>query len=100
MPEFARLNIEPVNRAIRELFISRITFEYHYFACSVFLVLALGYVFSLLREAREPGWQARVLGLVTVSVLVFALFYPALSGARVDNETATKLLKWLPTWPF
>ena len=82
------------------LFISRITFEYHYFACSVFLVLALGYVFALLREAREPGWRLRVLGLIAVSAAVFALFYPALSGARVDNDTATALLKWLPTWPF
>ncbi len=82
------------------LFIRRITFEYHYFACAVFLVLALGYVFALLREAREPLWRARVLGLVALSAAVFALFYPALSGARVDNEAATRLLKWLPTWPF
>ena len=82
------------------VFITRVTFAYHYFACSVFLVLALGYVFSLLREAAEPGWLARVLGLVLVSAAAFALFYPAVSGATVDSAAATKLLKWLPTWPF
>ena len=82
------------------VFITRVTFEYHYFAASVFLVLALGYVFALLLEARETGERARVLGLVGLSAAVFALFYPALSGEPVDNAAATRLLKWLPTWPF
>ncbi|MBQ6466196.1 MAG: phospholipid carrier-dependent glycosyltransferase [Oscillospiraceae bacterium] len=82
------------------LFITRITFAYHYFACSLFLVLALGYVFSLMREAGVPGWRARAVGLCALSAAVFALFYPAVSGALVDNTLATGLLKWLPTWPF
>ena len=82
------------------MFISRITFEYHYFACSLFLALTLGYVFALMRDAKAPGWQTRVLGLTALSILVFVLFYPALSGELVDNAAATKLLKWLPTWPF
>ncbi len=82
------------------VFISRVTFEYHYFACSVFLVLALGYVFSLLRDNPAPGWRARVVGLCVLSLLVFVLFFPAISGEPVDNAAATKVMKWLPTWPF
>ena len=82
------------------MFSSRITFEYHYFAASVFLVLALGYVFALMREAEVPLWRRRVLLFVALNAAVFALFYPALSGAVVDNALATRLLKWLPTWPF
>lgn len=78
------------------VFISRITFEYHYFPSSVFLILALGYVFSLM--GRRERW--RVLGLTGLSVALFVLFYPALSGLRVDNSTASALLQWLPTWPF
>ena len=78
------------------VFISRITFEYHYFPSAVFLILALGYVFSLM--GRQERW--RVLGLTGLSVALFVLFYPALSGLRVDNSAASALLQWLPTWPF
>ena len=82
------------------VFISRITFEYHYFACSVFLVLTLGYMIALMRDAEAPHWRLRAIGLCVAAALVFWLFYPAISGARVDSATATKLLRWLPTWPF
>ena len=79
--------------------ITRTTFEYHYFPSSVFLVLALGYVFSLMRDC-EKDWKWRVYGLCGLSAALFALFYPAISGLPVNGETATKFLKWLPTWPF
>lgn len=78
------------------VFITRITFEYHYFPSAVFLILALGYVFSLM--GRRERW--RILGLTGLCVVLFVLFYPALSGLRVDNSTASALLQWLPTWPF
>ena len=79
--------------------ITRTTFEYHYFPCSVFLVLALGYVFALMRDC-EKDWKWRVYGLCGLSAALFVLFYPAISGLPVNSETATKFLKWLPTWPF
>ena len=79
--------------------ITRTTFEYHYFPSSVFLVLALGYVFALMRDC-EKDWKWRVCGLCGLSAALFVLFYPAISGLPVNSETATKFLKWLPTWPF
>lgn len=81
------------------VFISRLTFEYHYFPCTVFLVLALGYVFKLIRLERR-GWKLFVGGFVLLCGAVFVLFYPALSGLVVDNAKATALMGWLPTWPF
>ena len=36
--------------------ITRLTFEYHYFPCTVFLVLSLGYCFKLLRLGN-PRWK-------------------------------------------
>ena len=81
------------------VFISRLTFEYHYFPCTVFLVLALGYVFKLLRLGRKR-WKIYVGSFVILSVALFMLFYPALSGLIVDNARASSILGWLPTWPF
>ena len=81
------------------IFVSRLTFEYHYFPCTVFLVLTMGYMFNLMKVNCRRG-KVYIWGFALGSLALFALFYPALSGAPVDNATATKLLGWLPTWPF
>ena len=81
------------------MFVSRLTFEYHYFPCTVFLVLAIGYVFSIFCQNGRHGRRC-VWGFALGSLALFALFYPALSGAPVDNALATRLLGWLPSWPF
>ena len=81
------------------MFITRTTFEYHYFPCAVFLTLCLGYVFALLLENdRRSRWA--VLTVTGISIVLFAFFYPALSGKIVNNANATSYMKWLPTWPF
>lgn len=81
------------------VFISRLTFEYHYFPSSVFLVLSLCYVFDLMRR-NSKEWKVYALGFVGVSVVLFVMFYPVLSGMPVNNYTAHSWLGWLPTWPI
>lgn len=81
------------------MFVNRLTFAYHYFPCTVFLVLALGYVFKLIRLG-SPYWKAQIGGFTLVSVALFIMFYPALTGLTINNALGTKLLGWLPTWPF
>ena len=81
------------------VFITRTTFEYHYFPSSVFLVLAIAYVFSLIREGNTR-WKPYIYGLTAMSAALFIVFYPALSGMRVNGALASNLLKWLPNWPF
>ena len=81
------------------IFIRRLTFAYHYFPSSVFLVLALGYVFTLMRDST-PRWHLYVGAFALGSVALFLLFFPALSGLPVDNELAGICMGWLPTWPL
>lgn len=81
------------------LIISRTTFEYHYFQSAVWLIFALCRVFSLMRE-NSRGWRLNVYGLTAISAVLFVVFYPAISGARVNDALASALLKWLPSWPF
>ena len=76
--------------------IARLTFAYHYFPCTVFLCLSMGQMFNVCR-LNSKGWQARLAGFVLLSLAVFLLFYPALSGAP---RGTTDILRWLPTWPF
>lgn len=79
------------------VFISRLTFEYHYFAATLFLVLALGYVFDRLRQRGSFGI---VYTFTAASGALFALFYPVLTGVTVTRSYAWNVLKWLPDWPF
>ena len=81
------------------MFITRITFAYHYFPCTVFLVLVMGYVFCLMRD-NLARWRVPVWGFTALAAAVFAFFYPALRGAELDTHTASLLYRWLPTWPF
>ena len=80
--------------------VTRLTFAYHYFPCTVFLVLALGYIFGDLRR-RDKKWPLSVGGFTGVAVGLFLLFYPVLSGARVSGAYTGNILKWFSdTWPF
>ena len=79
------------------VFISRLTFEYHYFAATLFLVLALGYVFDRL---RRRGYLGIVYAFTAANGVLFALFYPVLTGVTVSRSYAWNVLKWLPDWPF
>ena len=77
--------------------ITRLTFAYHYFAAVVFLVLALGAVFDEMRARGHIRW---VYAFTGVSLALFALFYPALTGVEVSRNYSWKVLKWFPSWPL
>jgi len=78
--------------------VTRITFAYHYFPSTVFLVLALCHAFGTVREKRRR-WRLPVYGFTAVSLLLFLVFYPSLSGLPVP-VWYTNLLRWLPLWPL
>ena len=81
------------------MFISRITFEYHYFPCLIFLVLALCHVFNSFR-LRDLRWKSKVYGATVACLLMFVAFYPVLTGIP-SPRAYTDLLAWIPgAWPF
>ena len=80
-------------------FIRRLTFEYHYFASAVFLVPAICYCFYLMENASRQGRKFTI-GFTAFAVLLFGWFFPALNGISVNNELASRLLGWLPSWPL
>ena len=80
--------------------VDRLTFAYHYFPCTVFLILAIGYLFADLRR-RDWKWPLSVGSFTAVGVGLFVLFYPVLSGVRVSADYTSTFLKWFAdTWPF
>ncbi|MEG1165975.1 MAG: glycosyltransferase family 39 protein, partial [Oscillospiraceae bacterium] len=81
------------------MFITRITFEYHYFPCLIFIVLSLCHVFNSFR-LRDRHWKPKVFGATAACLLLFVLFYPVLTGISVPRAYSD-LLAWIPgAWPF
>lgn len=80
--------------------VNRLTFAYHYFPCTVFLVLAISYLLADLRK-RDWRWPLSVGGFTAVGIGLFVMFYPVLSGAPVSEEYTATFLKWFAdSWPF
>lgn len=81
------------------MFITRITFEYHYFPCLIFIVLALCHIFNSFR-LRDRKWKWKVYGATALCLLLFIAFYPVLTGVAAPRWY-TDLLAWIPSaWPF
>ena len=81
------------------VFITRLTFEYHYFASSLFLVPMLAYVFWLMENNTVHG-KTFTACFSTVSAVLYICFFPVLNGLPIDNLLGSKLLGWLPSWPI
>ena len=79
------------------IFITRLTFEYHYFPCTIFLTAAVTYVFSIMEKSGKHA-KLYIWGFSLFSVVLFFVFYPVLTGLPVSSSTW--LFRWLPTWPF
>jgi len=81
------------------LFVRRIVFEYHYFPSTVFLLLAIGYLFRTV-QLYHAEWKRIIFSYTGVSVLLFAVYYPVLAGLPVAVWYSTRFLDWLDGWPF
>lgn len=76
--------------------VPRSTFIYHYFNSLPFMILILVYMLRLLWEGSGAHRRWVYVYLAAV-VIVFALFYPMVSGIPIGIPYA-KLLRWLPWW--
>ena len=81
--------------------INRIVFIYHYFPSTLFLALALAYLFNIMLDSGRPMRRQVVYSYVAASGLLFAMFFPVLSGISAPYRYFSAFLKWIPgSWPF
>lgn len=79
------------------MFVTRNTFIYHYFPSSLFSILMSGYcmhkIMTHYRNGKKIVWLYGAL-----VILVFAMFYPVISGIWIDKNIASQWLRWLSGW--
>lgn len=78
--------------------VPRITWIYHYFSTTPFMMLAIVYVIKNLIEAF-PKTRYWIYGYLGVVVILFIMFYPVLSGFEVSTDYIESL-KWFESWVF
>ena len=82
------------------LFITRTTFEYHYFPSILFLIMALCFLFNDLLD-WEPVRGRRPVWLFTGgAAALYAAFYPVLTGLYVPVWYSRNVLQWFLSWPI
>lgn len=78
--------------------IARLAFIYHFFSAIPFVILCIVEILRTL-ESRFPGFRIVVWCYLCLTAVLFAVFYPVLSGTTVSAGYVAGL-KWLPTWTF
>lgn len=75
----------------------RTTFIYHYFTSVPFVVLMNIYCFYTLAKKNEKNKIYAVIYLAVV-IILFVIFYPALSGKAMSENYDYNILRWLTSW--
>ncbi len=76
--------------------IPRITYIYHYFPAVPFLVFMIAFLFA---NSNLKYRKYYMIAFAGATVLLFALFFPVITGIPVQKEYI-EFLKWLPGWQF
>ena len=76
----------------------KMTFVYHYFSCTPFLILAAGFLFQFL-EKEGIMKRKHVNILLCITLALFVVYYPVLSGIPV-NRAWLSGLQILPRWEW
>ena len=78
--------------------VSRCTFAYHFFASVPFIILLTLYLLMDIEE-RRPELKWIKWAWLAVAVVLFAVYYPVISGASAPTSYI-KALELLPGWDF
>jgi dolichyl-phosphate-mannose-protein mannosyltransferase len=81
--------------------VTRCTFIYHYFTCVPFIILMICHFIDVRtgygKKVDERKLKIALVAYIGIVALVFAFFYPVISGMDIPVWYA-RLTRWLPTW--
>lgn len=75
----------------------RTTFIYHYFTSVPFVIMMNTYLFYFSYKKAKKNLMYSIFYLI-IAVILFIMFYPALSGYPMSVNYDGKILRWLCSW--
>lgn len=91
------LTLSYLSQYLPWVFIGRVVFIYHYFPSVPFVVLMVGYCMKKIVDWR-PKLKPAMFVYAGLAVVLFAMFYPVLTGIPVEVEYVKTYLKWFKSW--
>ncbi|HHY81749.1 MAG TPA: phospholipid carrier-dependent glycosyltransferase [Clostridiales bacterium] len=86
-----------ISQYIPWMLITRSAFIYHFFPMVPFMMLSVVYV---IKKQKEKGINMKyIYGYLGLVMLLFIMFYPAVSGLVVPKDYI-HFLRWFPSWVF
>lgn len=80
-------------------FVTRITFIYHYFPSVIFVVMMIVHSLKQLTQKLPKKYLILLFALyAAVTVALFLMYYPVLSGQPVEAAYVDKYLRWFKSW--
>ncbi len=81
--------------------VSRVVFIYHYFTSVPFIILIIMYSALQLKKYIKPeAYRNTAIIYAAAVVIMFVMFYPAISGFEVSKVYMKNVLMWFSTWYF
>lgn len=81
------------------MFVTRCTFLYHYFPSTPFLIGMICYALHSMQKHMSKKAFYVLLGIyIVITIGLFAMFYPVISGMPVSGSYVTKFLRWTSDW--
>ena len=80
------------------ILISRQTFIYHYYPCTVFMLLSIANCFLYIKERKNKTAYALCAVTVIFSASLFIMFLPVIRGTMANVTYIERFLSWLPDW--
>lgn len=77
------------------IFVGRTTYIYHYFPCVAFSVLMTCFVINKFKFKQQ---RIAGIGIAFMTIILFLMFYPVLSGVPVPSAYVENVLKWFNSW--
>lgn len=79
------------------MLVTRCVFIYHYFPSVPFVILMVGYsIYKIVGDNKDRKKWAYL--YVLAAIILFAMFYPVLSGHNVPYDFVNTWLRWFDKW--
>lgn len=80
--------------------VGRISYIYYLYISSVFGIMILAYLLNQALQLKNKRLNYLIVGYVIACILLFAAFYPLLSGLLMERSYFVKYLLWYHNWQF
>ncbi|TXJ00039.1 MAG: phospholipid carrier-dependent glycosyltransferase [Neisseriales bacterium] len=99
-PELYFILLAVAAQYLSYIFISRLSYIYYFYSVLPLVIVAFAYLVTLLLKLNSKMINWLIFIYVVLSIWLFIMFFPALSGLNINRDFVYHFLLWFSTWQF